>query len=360
MRFENPLALLLLVPLIFFTVGPCARSLRWWLAMRRASKQTSTRQVMEPAARASLPRFGLLYSHVPVLLQAGLGASVWRVAVTPVLLWMSLGCFILALARPQYGRSQSVEQASGIDVMLVLDVSGSMQALDFKLDSKPVDRLTMLRKLAAEFVSKRPADRIGLVVFGSQAFSLSPLTLDHEMLQGFLSGLEIGMGGDGTAIGDALGVAVRRLSALQAKSRVAVLLTDGANNAGTLDPRLAAQIAAEKGVKVYSVAIGGDGPVDIAVPGFFGESRLVKQRIPVDFVLLQDVARTTGGLAFRAESTEELRSIYANINALEKTEVKVRKWTQYTERMEVFVVPGVLLILLYAVSQVYAGTRRLE
>jgi Ca-activated chloride channel family protein len=301
----------------------------------------------------------LRFSRIELLLRAGLGASPWKVWLTPVVRFLILLLLVVALARPQTGQSTRVRKASGVDITMVLDVSGSMQALDFELGGERVDRLTMLKSLASEFVSMRPSDRIGLVVFGSEAFSLSPLTLDHRMILGYLAELALGMGGDGTAIGDGLGLAVKRMADLPAKSRIVVLLTDGVNNAGGMDPRLAARIAAQKGLKVYTIGIGGEDPVPVAVPGFFGQQRLVNQKIPVDFELLQEISRLTGGQSFRAESTIELRGIYDRIDKLEKSEVSVKEFVRYQDRMDFFIILALLLVLFEVVLGCLTSTRRL-
>lgn len=346
-RFESPWVLLLLLPLVAFAVSWSLREMGLLRVLSRSGQQGS---------RASYAWF----SHLDSLGAAGLAASRWKPILVPSCRFCAVAFMILALARPQSGQVFRERKASGVDIVLAIDISGSMQALDFEVNAERVDRLAMLKTVAAEFIAKRPNDRIGIVAFGSDAFTLCPLTLDHGLLREYLDELEIGMGGDGTAIGQAVGLVTKRLGAIDAKTKIAVLLTDGDNNAGTLDPRLAAQIASEKGVKVYTVAIGKDGPVPFAVPGFFGQKRIVQREFPVDLQLLQDIAATTGASAYRAQDTSELRQIYDQIDQHEKTEFKVRERSRYAEQMHWFALAALLLILLEAVLSVLRQTRRLE
>ena len=302
----------------------------------------------------------LKFSNTELLVASGLRAKSWKIWLIPLLRMVVLVLLVFAIARPQLGQFHRVRKASGVDILMVLDVSGSMQALDFELSGERVDRLTMLKSVASEFVKKRESDRLGILVFGSEAFTQSPLTLDHDILLKYLDELEIGMAGDGTAIGQALGLAVKRLESIESKSKIVLLLTDGQNTAGSLDPKLAAQIAKQKKLKVYTIGIGQDGDVPVAVPGFFGQKRLVNRQFPVDMELLNYIAQETGGQSYRAQNTEELRKIYDTIDSLEKSEYNVTEYADFEERMAVFALPAIVILFLEALFSRLRFTRRIE
>jgi Ca-activated chloride channel family protein len=251
---------------------------------------------------------------------------------------------IFALARPQSGSTFSERVSSGVDIMLAVDTSGSMQALDFEIDGKRHNRLSVVKSVVEEFVSKRTNDRIGMVVFGTDAYTQCPLTLDHQTLLALLNTVRIGDAGDTTAIGSALGLAVKRLKDIPAKSKIIILLTDGENNAGKLSPNEAAATAAALGVKIYTIAAGtrDEAPFPVKDP-LWGTERLVYQRVPVDEESLKRIAQTTGGQFFRATDTRELREIYSTIDSLEKTDIKVKEHTQYNEKYTWFVFMSILL-----------------
>jgi len=183
---------------------------------------------------------------------------------------ISLILLVLTAARPQFYNVSRDIKSPGVDIMLGLDTSGSMQALDFKLDNDPVSRLTAVKKVVSEFIKKREMDRIGLIVFGAEAFTQSPLTLDKGLLLGLVDRMEIGMAGDSTAIGSAIAIGGKRLKDLKAKSRILILLTDGRNNAGDVTPSQAAGAVKEFGVKIYAIGVGGKGPAPFRVKSFFG------------------------------------------------------------------------------------------
>ena len=252
---------------------------------------------------------------------------------------------VVALARPQAGRVFSKTSSNGVDILLALDTSGSMQALDFKIDGKPVDRLSVVKKVVSDFVQARVSDRMGLIVFGEEAFLQCPLTLDHGILMEFLQQLEIGMAGDGTAIGSAVGVGVGRIKDLEAKSKVMILLTDGRNNAGRIPPEKAAEIAKSFGIKVYTVGVGTSGKAPFAVNSIFGK-QYVYQDVDIDEELLQSIAKETSAKYFRAKSTEELVAIYDEIDKLETTEKEVKEYTEYNELFHLALIPGILFTLL--------------
>ncbi len=252
---------------------------------------------------------------------------------------------VVALARPQSGSKSSEVLTEGIDIVLCLDASGSMQALDFSWEGKKVTRLQVVKKVVNDFIKLRQNDRIGMVVFGEEAFTQCPLTLDYGVLLSFLGQVEIGVAGDATAIGSALGTCVKRLKDLKSKSKVVILLTDGRNNTGALSPEKAAQVAETLGVKVYTVGVGTEGEVPFLVEDLFGK-RYVYQRVDLDEEALKMIAETTEGKYFRATNSEALEDIYKEIDQLEKTEVEVKEYTEYEELFAWFLIPALCIVLL--------------
>lgn len=269
----------------------------------------------------------------------------WRARLRkllPVLRTLTICALILALARPQKTLQEEQITAEGIDISLVIDLSSSMLAQDFK-----PDRLEVSKRVAGDFVSKREHDRIGLAVFAGEAFTQCPLTTDHKIVQEFLANLQCGILEDGTAIGMGLATAVNRLKESPAESKVVILLTDGVNNAGYIKPITAAEIAREFKVKVYTIGIGSTGdaltPVSRRSDGryIFGLAR-----VEIDEPLLRQIAEMTGGQYFRATSAESLERIYEEIDQLEKTEIEVTSIKRYSEQFHYFVLLAFLLILL--------------
>lgn len=226
---------------------------------------------------------------------------------------------IVALARPQQVDSEDIREFSGIEVMIALDVSRSMTARDLKLDGQHVQRLSVAKKIAKEFIGQRPNDRIGMVAFSGQPFPVGPSTLDHDWLFDHIDDLRIGLVKDGTAIGSAISSAASRIDKRPTKSKVIVLVTDGANNVDNIDPIGAAKQAALLGIKVYTIAIGTEGEVQIEVPGPFGRPVLRTMISEFDPKTLKEIAQVTGGTFYRAGSTRSLTDAFASINELEKT-----------------------------------------
>ena len=257
---------------------------------------------------------------------------------------LSVMLLILALARPQEGHKSQEILSVGVDIMLALDTSGSMQALDFIKNEKRDTRLAMVKDVVSKFIENRPNDRIGMVVFGSEAYTQCPLTLDQGILQSFLSKLDIGMAGDSTAIGSAVGIAVKRLKDLESDSKVIILLTDGRNNAGSLPPVQAAQTAKAFGIKIHTIGVGTHGKAPFLVNSIFGQ-RYVYQEVDIDENTLKEISNLTGGQYFRATDLESLKSIYKQIDQMEKSEVKVLDHSEYTELFHYFLIPGILLLL---------------
>ncbi|MBF0205355.1 MAG: VWA domain-containing protein, partial [Oligoflexia bacterium] len=244
-----------------------------------------------------------------------------------VLRVLALVLLVLAFARPQTGRKFSEITSEGVDIMMVLDTSGSMRALDFRLEGEAVTRMTVVKKVVGDFIKKRPEDRMGLVVFAEEAFTQCPLTSDHGILIEFLKKVEIGMAGDATAIGSAIGTAVNRIKNLPAKSKVIILLTDGGNNAGDLHPIKAAELAKVFGIKVYTIGVGTKGKAPFLQDTIFGK-RYVYFDVEIDEALLKDIASITSAKYYRATDTNELEKIYDEIDRLEKREVKVKEYTE--------------------------------
>lgn len=263
--------------------------------------------------------------------------------IAPLLL-LALGLVIVALARPQLGHSTSTVEASGVDMILALDCSGSMEALDFKLEGKPADRLDVAKSVVAKFIDARPNDRIGLVGFAGAPYLVSPLTLDHDWLQQNLNRVQIGTVEDGTAIGAALATSVNRLREQPSKSKIVVLLTDGQNNAGKIMPETAAQAAKALGVRVYTIGAGVRGEAPVPVTDAFGHKRLAMAKVDVDEETLQKIAAETGGKFFRATDTQSLEDIYAEIDRLEKTTHHLKKFEQHSELFAFAVVPALALL----------------
>jgi Ca-activated chloride channel family protein len=252
---------------------------------------------------------------------------------------------IVALARPQISHASTKVTASGVDMMLALDVSGSMQALDLRLDGARADRLKVVKSVVTKFIDARPNDRMGIIAFAGRPYLVSPLTLDHDWLQKNLDRVAIGSVEDGTAIGSALATSVNRLRKSDAKSKVVVLLTDGVNNAGAVSPTVAAQAAAAEGVRVYTIAVGAEGRAPIPVVDDSGQRHIVMGQVEVDEQTLRRIAETTGGAFFRATDTDSLQAIYARIDALEKTTRSMNHFERHDERFAWAAVPGLALLL---------------
>ncbi|MBV5307224.1 MAG: VWA domain-containing protein [Desulfobulbaceae bacterium] len=257
---------------------------------------------------------------------------------------LTLALLILACARPQLGNTTTEITASGIDILLTVDVSGSMEALDFTLQGKPANRLEVVKSVIRQFVNQRPNDRIGLLAFSGRPYMVSPLTLDHDWLLQRLDSLSLGMVEDGTAIGSAIGVGVSRLQDHQAKSRIMILLTDGMNNAGTVPPLVAAEAAEALKIKVYTIGAGTKGEAPVPVVDAFGRKRLMRVRVDIDDATLGQVAAMTGAQYFRATDTQSLEKVYAEINTMETTTRSINKFEHYRELFPWIV--GTALILL--------------
>lgn len=259
--------------------------------------------------------------------------------------WLALALFIIGLARPQLIESETSVKASGVDIIVALDLSGSMEAEDFQLKGERVNRLTIAKDVLKKFVAKRPSDRIGLVAFAKEAFIASPLTLDHDFLQQNIDRLQLGsIDGTQTAIGSGLVAAINRLRDVQSKSKLVVLMTDGQNTTGKIPPLTAAEAAQALKVKVYTIGVGTRGMAPLPGRDFFGQQRF--QKVDIDEDTLKAISEKTGGKYYRADSTETLRSIYDEIDKYEKTEREMKRHVRVEELFPWLVVPGSFLLLL--------------
>jgi Ca-activated chloride channel family protein len=275
-----------------------------------------------------------------------------------VLRLAALVLLIVALARPQSGSSSTSIDSEGIDIIMVLDISGSMLAVDMTSERRgatrqDVSRLEVAKQAAREFIEGRVSDRIGLVIFAGQAVTQCPPTLDYAVLLDFLHNVQVGQIEDGTAIGTALVTAVNRLRESEAKSRVIILLTDGANNAGTVDPITAAKVAKAMDVKIHTIGAGREENARFPVETFFGR-QYVRQFSPIDEETLKKIAAIGEGRYFRATSPEKLTQIYAEIGEMEKTRIETKVYVEYSELAQSLVLPAFLMLLLEGfMSQVW-------
>ncbi|MBS1669709.1 MAG: VWA domain-containing protein [Bacteroidetes bacterium] len=271
------------------------------------------------------------------------GTQSWRnfFIHTPfVLRLLTIVCLVLALARPQIRNDQQVINGEGIDIMLCLDISGSMLAQDFT-----PNRIEAAKNVAANFIDNRPSDRIGLVIFSGESFTMCPITTDHSVLKSQLFNVQSGLLDDGTAIGSGLATSVDRLRYSNSKSKIVILLTDGENNGGLIDPNTAKEIAKSMGVRVYTIGVGTEGyaPVPIQTPNGVV---MQKEKINIDEKLLTQIADETGGKYYRAKDDSSLKKIYADIDKLEKSKVEIVSFKRYTEKFLPFALAAATFLLI--------------
>ena len=240
---------------------------------------------------------------------------------------LAIGLLIVALARPQSVSSRQNIEIEGIDIVMALDVSSSMLARDFD-----PDRLEASKEVASDFIRRRPNDRVSLVIFSGEAFTQVPLTTDHQVITTLFKEIKSGMIEDGTAIGDGLATAASRLKDSEAISKVIILLTDGVNNSGSVDPRSAAEIAKMFGVRVYTIGVGSQGMAPYPVQDQFGRMRMQQMEVEIDEELLKEIALMTGGQYFRADSNTKLKEIYNEIDKLEKSKIDVQEFKRKHEK----------------------------
>ena len=292
-------------------------------------------------------------SHIPVpalsnvadlKLGPGEDESRWVLNLIRALACVAL---VIALARPQSSFTFADTNESGRDIMLTLDLSGSMRALDYYIDGERSERLDALKLVVKDFIKERAGDRIGLVVFGNEVHTQSPLTSDTDALIDIVDSLKVSMAGDGTAIGDGLTIALKRLSGIKGASKIVVLVTDGAQTAGVVTPRQAANIAKSMGIKVYTIGIGGDKPAPIKLTGLFGES--LYRYIPAerDEKSMREVAEITGGQYFQGENLEKLKEIYAEISKIEERITEKRDFVLHEEHFLPWLICGLVGLLMH-------------
>ena len=271
------------------------------------------------------------------------GVRSWKSFIRPIpfiFRMLALCCIIIALARPQTRNDEQLVTGEGIDIVLCLDISGSMLAQDFT-----PNRMEAAKNVAAEFIDNRPTDRIGLVIFSGESFTMCPLTTDRMVLKTQLSNVQSGLLEDGTAIGSGLATGVDRLRNSPSKSKVIILLTDGENNGGLIDPNTAKEIAKSIGVRVYTIGMGTEGfaPVPVQTPQGVVLSR---EKVNIDEKLLTQIAKETGGLYYRAKDNESLHNIYSEIDRLEKSKIEVTALRRYTEQFFPFALAAAVLLML--------------
>jgi Ca-activated chloride channel family protein len=323
MRFLQPewFWLLALLPIVILWRGR-----RGPVAAIEYSDVSLAREV----ARSSRSRLGLLVWMLPIL---------------------ACALMIVGLARPQRAHSRTEVTANGIDIVLGLDVSGSMQALDFQIDRQRVNRIEVVKSVVSRFIDERPDDRIGLIAFAGAPYLVSPITLDHDWLQQNLERVTVGAADDGTAIGSAIAASVNRLRLTPAKSKVVILLTDGVNNTGKISPLAAAEAAKAMGVKIYTVGVGVRGNASIPIRDVAGNMRLITVKSDVDEKTLQAVADETGGKFYRATDTDSLEKIYEQINRFEKTAQTVQKFERTEELYPWALIPSLAILGLSLILQ---------
>ena len=316
-RFASPLFLLLLFVVAFVI----------FLKLRNKSKNTIKVSSLKGVDNLSSSVMGKLSSIIPVL----------KI--------ISLILLIVALARPQWGDKKINVTTQGVNIILALDLSESMRALDFKKDKKIVTRLEAVKIVVRQFILKREGDRIGMVVFGSNAFTQLPLTRDYNTIAFILDHLKIGAAGPRTAIGDAIGISLKRLEDIKSKSNIIILITDGKSNSGELSWQDAIKIAVQRKVKIYTIAVGTKGEAPFLVDGLFGK-QYVYQKVDVDLDALRTIAEKTQAGFFEAGDLKSLGQIYEMINNLEKTKVDVEKWVEYKELYPGLLGIGLILFLM--------------
>ncbi len=314
MEFLHPEYLYLLLLLVPLTL---------WYIVRLSKAQASFRLASTDAFNGLKPGFRVYMRHFPFLLRL-----------------LSIALVIIVIARPQSVSSWEESETQGIDIVLALDVSGSMLAQDLQ-----PDRLQAAKKVAAEFITDRSNDNIGLVIFAGESFTQCPLTTDHKVLLNLLNEINFGMIDDGTAIGLGLATSVNRLKESQSQSKVVILLTDGTNNSGQIAPLTAADLARSYGIRVYTVGVGTKGMAPTPVNTPFG-IRMQNMPVDIDEETLTEIAAITGGQYFRAQDTEGLRQVYNEIDEMEKYLISVQNVTRRQELFLPFALAALALILL--------------
>jgi Ca-activated chloride channel homolog len=284
------------------------------------------------------------YSGLSLLGDLGKARRVRAGGWLSALRYLALACFIVALARPQTINTTSQVQESGIDLMLAIDLSPSMDALDYHENGQEISRVQAVRETVGKFIQARPNDRIGMVVFAGEAYLMSPLTLDHDWLLQNVDRLQVGLAGDATAIGSALAACANRLRHQNSKSKIIVLLTDGANNAGKITPIAAAEAAHALGIKIYTIGAGSADVAKFPRRNMFGQIEYTTIPVDIDEGALQRIADAGGGKFYRAADTETLKHVYEEINQLETSKVSTKQYNHFTEYFMWSVYPGLLFL----------------
>lgn len=281
-------------------------------------------------------------------LAAGLPVS-WKIRfrhLPSILRAIALALFLVALAGPRAVLKQTLHESEGVDIVLAIDASGSMAAEDFAIGGQRYNRLDVVKNVVREFIDHRSGDRIGLVTFAALAYTVCPLTTDYAWLTTNLERIRLGMITDGTAIGSAINSSLTRFKNSEAKSKVIILLTDGVNNAGEIDPLTAARAAQALGVKIYAIGAGTQGFAPFPVQDVFGRKVYQQVRIDIDEKLLQGIAQVTGGKYFRATDTESLRTIYSVIDTLEKTRIEQAGYFEYDELFTRVLLAALMILVI--------------
>jgi Ca-activated chloride channel family protein len=305
-------ALLALVPLMV-----------WWY-IQRSSRQSSSLLISSIRSFGETRSFKTVLRHLPFVFRL-----------------LSIISLIIVLARPQTRNDQEMVSGEGIDIILCMDVSGSMLAQDFT-----PNRLEAMKQVAADFVDKRPTDRIGLVIFAGESFTSSPITMDKSTLKSQILSAQTGYLADGTAIGDGLATSVERLKDSKTKTRIVILLTDGEDQGGLLDPNSAKEIAKSVGIKVYTIGMATEGFAEAPMQSEDGQITIRRQKVNLNEALLRDIAAETGGLYFRARDNASLQNIYAEIDKLEKSNIQITALKRFNEKFLPFAVAAAIFLLL--------------
>ena len=283
---------------------------------------------------------GVTFSSTESLIRLGMRRRSRAGAFLAALSYLALASFIVALAQPRLGSEVTRVQASGVDIMLLLDVSRSMLSEDFSIGASRAGRIEVVKRVTEQFIRKRPNDRLGIIAFAGRPYLVSPLTLDHDWLIQNLDRIQIGLVEDGTAIGSAIASGANRLKDKEAKTKLIVLLTDGDNNAGKVMPLTAAEAAKALGIRIYTIGVGTQGEAPFPFTDPFG--RKVYRNVPVDFnpKTIHDIAQIANGISYQATDTGSLEKILGEIDKLEKSKVEVEKFAQYRELFPWFLMAG--------------------
>lgn len=291
----------------------------------------------------------VIFSSLETLRSSGRARRSRAGAILLSLVLISLAFLIAALARPQLGKVISETQASGIDILLALDVSPSMLAEDFSIGNQQANRLEAVKQVTERFIAGRKHDRIGIVAFSGQPYLVSPLTLDHDWLLQNLERLRVGLVEPGTAIGSAIASAANRLKDKPSKSKIIILLTDGDNNAGTIDPKTAAEATRALGIKIYTICAGSRGFAPVPVRDVLGRTHYQQVPVQVDEEALKQIAKIGNGQFYRATDSKSLEQIYLQIDQLEKSMIEMKQFTRYRDLFPWFLASGFALLALQAV-----------